>query len=154
SQCFRRSSKLSCLTCHDPHADVNQNTFYYVAKCVACHSNAAPAVNCRRAAGDNCLSCHMPRTNTAPYLAFTDHRIRVSHLHASQTYDGLKDPARAVSEAQAEILSNPKRLAGYLQLGQIFLEYNTPEPAVEIYAKALELAPDALLAHLGAGLAL
>jgi cytochrome c-type biogenesis protein CcmH/NrfG len=96
----------------------------------------------------------MPKTNIAPYLTFTDHDIRVSHLLASQTYEILKDPAKAVAEAQAEIQSNPKSLAGYIQLGQIFLEYNTPQPAVEIYSKALELAPDSLLAHLGEGLAM
>jgi tetratricopeptide (TPR) repeat protein len=73
---------------------------------------------------------------------------------ASQTYEVLKDPAKAVSEAQAEIQGNPKSLAGYFQLGQIFLEYNTPQPAVEIYSKALQLAPDSLAAHLGEGLAL
>jgi tetratricopeptide (TPR) repeat protein len=96
----------------------------------------------------------MPKSNTAPSLTFTDHRIRVSHLMASQAYQASGDPAKAVSEAQAEISSNPANLDGYLQLGQIFLDYNTPEPAVEIYSSALRIAPDSLLAHLGKGLAL
>jgi cytochrome c-type biogenesis protein CcmH/NrfG len=65
----------------------------------------------------------------------------------------LNDPAKAVAEAQAEIQADPKSLAGYLQLGQIFLEHNTPQPAVDIFSKAIQLAPDALLAHLGEGLA-
>jgi tetratricopeptide (TPR) repeat protein len=96
----------------------------------------------------------MPKSNTAPFLTFTDHRIRVSHLLASQAYQASGDPAKAVSEAQSEISGNPANLAGYLQLGQIFLEYNTPEPAVEVFSKALRIAPDSLLAHLGEGLAL
>ncbi len=137
SRCFRQSGKLSCLTCHDPHSDVNRDAAYYVNKCVECHSGTTPAVNCRRAARANCLPCHMAKSNTAPFLTFTDHRIRVSHLLASQTYQVSGDPAKAVSEAQSEISSNPSSLAGYLQLGQIFLEYNTPEPAVEIFSKAL-----------------
>src|ERR1041385_7684418 len=96
----------------------------------------------------------MPEANVAAFLTFSDHHIRVSHLLASQTYEVLKDPAKAVSEAQEEIQANPKNPAGYLQLGQIFLEYNTPQPAVEIYSKALQLVPDSLPAHLGEGLAL
>jgi tetratricopeptide (TPR) repeat protein len=154
SRCFRQSDHLSCLTCHDAHADVNQDASYYTGKCVGCHAKTTPAVNCRRAARDNCLPCHMPKANIAPYLTFTDHDIRVSHLLASQVYETLQDPAKAVEEAQAEIQNYPNNLAGYIQLGQIFLEYNTPQPAVEIYAKALELAPDSLPAHLGEGLAL
>ena len=154
SQCFRQSSKLSCLTCHDPHTNVNQDATYYAAKCMQCHANTKAAANCPRATGANCLPCHMAKTKIAPYLEFTDHRIRVSHLLASQAFDVLKDPAKAVSEAQAEIESSQKSLAGYLQLGQIFLEYNTPAPAVEIYSMALQLAPDSLVARLGEGLAL
>lgn len=154
SQCFRKSGKLSCLTCHDPHGNVNQDASSYTSRCIGCHANTKSVVNCRRATGDNCLPCHMPKASLTPYLTFTDHHIRVSHLLASQTYEALKDPAKAVSEAQAEIQGNPKSLAGYLQLGQIFLEYNTPQPAVEIYSEALQLAPDSLLAHLGEGLAL
>jgi tetratricopeptide (TPR) repeat protein len=96
----------------------------------------------------------MPKSNTAPFLTFTDHRIRVSHLLASQAFQASGDPAKAVSEAQAEISSSPRSLAGYLQLGQIFLDYNTPQPAVEIFSEALHIAPDSLLAHLGEGLAL
>jgi tetratricopeptide (TPR) repeat protein len=154
SRCFLTSGKLSCLTCHDPHSDVNHDTAYYVNKCIECHSGSTSAVNCRRGARDNCLPCHMPKSNTAPFLEFTDHRIRISHLLASQAWQALGDPAKAVSEAQAEISSSPRNLAGYLQLGQIFLQYNTPQPAVEIFSKALQVAPDSLVAHLGEGLAL
>jgi tetratricopeptide (TPR) repeat protein len=96
----------------------------------------------------------MPKSSTAPFLEFTDHRIRVSHLLASQAYQASGDPAKAVSEAQIEIAGSPRNLAGYLQLGQIFLEYNTPQPAVEIFSEAVRIAPDSLLAHLGEGLAL
>lgn len=76
------------------------------------------------------------------------------HLLASRTYDGLKDPARAVSEAQQAISIDPVNLSAFLQLGQVFLGHNTPAPAAEIFGKALEIKPDSLLAHLGRGLAL
>jgi Flp pilus assembly protein TadD len=153
SRCFRESGKLSCLTCHDPHSDVNHDAAYYVNKCLECHAGSTPAVNCPRATRDNCLPCHMPKANTAPLLTFTDHRIRISHLVASRVWQA-GNPAKAVAEAQREILGSPSNLNGYLQLGQIFLDYNTPEPAVEVFSKALRIAPDSLLAHLGEGLAL
>ena len=58
------------------------------------------------------------------------------HLLSSRAYDGLDDPARAVSEAQAAIELDPKGLAAYLHLGQIFLSHNTPQPALEIFSEA------------------
>jgi hypothetical protein len=71
SRCFRESKKLSCLTCHDPHADARRNeAAFYNAKCLACHT-------CKRDETAGCLGCHMQRTTPAPYLTFTDHRIRI-----------------------------------------------------------------------------
>ncbi len=193
SQCFRRSGTLSCLTCHNPHENVAQNASHYVEKCVACHGAPLEQTNaaCRRGTRENCLPCHMPKAQIAPFLAFTDHRIRVIsvsqdsawerveralaasdyegaqkllqslpsgsakwHLLASRAYDGLKDPARAVSEAQQAISMDPANLSAFLQLGQVFLEHNTPVAAAEIFGKALEIKPNSLLAHLGRGLAL
>jgi tetratricopeptide (TPR) repeat protein len=154
SRCFRQSGKLSCLSCHDPHSDVNHDAAYYVDKCLGCHAGSTATVNCPRASSENCLPCHMPKSNTAPFLTFTDHRIRVSHLLASQVWQASGDPAKAVSEAQREISGSPGNLDGYLQLGQIFLDYNTPAPAVEVFSQALRIAPDSLLARLGEGLAL
>ena len=79
SQCFRRSGRLSCVTCHDPHRDAVRNDgAFYSAKCLACH--AAPAATssaCPRERQRDCLPCHMRRAALAPYLVFTDHRIRV-----------------------------------------------------------------------------
>ena len=166
SRCFQESGKLSCLTCHDPHKDARRDAPFYIEKCLGCHAAAAAASSeCRRVAREDCLPCHMPKSSPIPFLTFTDHRIRVvrtayqagdveARLRASRMYDQAGDPARAVSEAQAAIDNDPRNLAAYLQLGQIFLTHNTPAPAVEIFSDALEIAPDSLLAHLGRGLAL
>src|SRR6476659_11110408 len=55
------------------------------------------------------------------------------HLLASKTYEGLNDPARAVSEAEAALALEPRSEAAHLQLGQIFLSHNTPAAALEIF---------------------
>ncbi len=191
SRCLQASGKLSCLVCHDPHADGSPSAEFYTAKCAGCHA-AAPSTGsaCRRAAGENCVPCHMPKSRPVPLLEFTDHRIRIVRvsetswapveraiaagefdrgrqllqsiptrgskwlLLSSRIYDGLNDPARAVTEAQNAIESDPRNLAAHLQLGQIFLAHNTPEPAAEIFSDAERIAPDSPLAHLGKGLAL
>jgi tetratricopeptide (TPR) repeat protein len=108
----------------------------------------------------------MPKSSPIPFLEFTDHRIRIvaasspidiqvkARLLASRQYDEQNDPAKAVSEAQAAIELDPQNVAAYLQLAQIFLSHNTPEPALEIFSDALRIAPDSLVARLGKGLAL
>ncbi len=76
SRCFQASGKLSCLTCHDPHANARRNdAAFYSAKCQGCHAGA-PTSRCARANETNCLSCHMKSSSPVPYLRFTDHRIR------------------------------------------------------------------------------
>jgi len=82
SRCFQQSGRLSCVTCHDPHADASHDAGFYTAKCLNCHETsgagaATRARECRRAAGENCLPCHMKRETPFPFLTFTDHRIRV-----------------------------------------------------------------------------
>jgi len=79
SRCFRASGTLSCLTCHDPHADASPRTdMSYTGKCLVCHGNdRRPAKLCQRAAKQNCLPCHMQQASVGANLRFTDHRIRV-----------------------------------------------------------------------------
>ena len=168
SRCFQASGRMSCLTCHYPHEDARQDAEFYAEKCLGCHTASATAMGsqCRRATSRNCLPCHMPKSSPIPFLEFTDHRIRIiaasspietqvkARLLASRRYDEQNDPARAVSEAQAAIELDPRNLAARLQLAQIFLSHNTPEPALEIFSDALRIAPDSLVARLGKGLAL
>lgn len=69
SACYRKG-ELSCLTCHDPHSNARRgDPAFYNTRCVSCHAS-------QKSKGD-CVGCHMPRSAPHPYLAFTDHFIRV-----------------------------------------------------------------------------
>jgi tetratricopeptide (TPR) repeat protein len=76
------------------------------------------------------------------------------HLLASKAYDGLNDPAKAVSEAEEALALDPKQPANHVQLAQIFLSRNTPAAALDILTEAESLFPDVFMIRLGKGLAL
>lgn len=73
--CFRKSEgKLSCLTCHDPHAPLSRTAADYDKRCSGCHRT----VKHRRAlAARSCVDCHMPQVPTGSDLHFTNHWIGV-----------------------------------------------------------------------------
>ena len=59
----------SCTTCHAAHQDARRNDpAFYNTRCLACHTQPHQS--------GNCISCHMPRVQLHPALAFTDHFIR------------------------------------------------------------------------------
>ncbi|MCX6592696.1 MAG: multiheme c-type cytochrome [Acidobacteria bacterium] len=77
SNCFQKSGKLSCLTCHDAHdAPQRKNAAFYDAKCVGCHEGAGSKLRRAAQCKPDCVSCHMPKSTPVPHLTFTDHRIR------------------------------------------------------------------------------
>ncbi len=60
SACFRKS-RLSCMTCHDPHRDAVTGGTTYNAICGSCHSAATPGqVACKVPRAVDCVKCHMP----------------------------------------------------------------------------------------------
>ena len=97
SRCFTATKgALSCVSCHDPHANAEKSPAFYESKCLACHSNPATVetkasetraialpegsqrVMCPVDAKQGCIGCHMPlREGTMPHSSFTDHRIQV-----------------------------------------------------------------------------
>ncbi|MBL0048367.1 MAG: tetratricopeptide repeat protein [Bacteroidetes bacterium] len=94
---------LTCVTCHNPHVSVKatgQDVFNTV--CKNCHKAQKSVTDCsenmpvRMAKnGDNCVNCHMPKSNTLdiPHVTTTDHFIRVPVTHAvkkaTKTFLGL-----------------------------------------------------------------
>ena len=92
SQCYLQSSDtLSCISCHDPHANVNRDLKSYVSVCIKCHSTPAKAIFsggkivqgkiCPVNKKTDCVRCHMPRTlafsDSPTPSKFADHFIRV-----------------------------------------------------------------------------
>lgn len=81
SACFQKSqSRLSCLTCHDPHKPLEKNrASHYNGRCVLCHKpKAHPALKERNAANlAECVGCHMPEVAPKEHLRFTNHWIGI-----------------------------------------------------------------------------
>ncbi|MEM1227430.1 MAG: CDC27 family protein [Planctomycetota bacterium] len=88
SQCYQNSESLQCVTCHDPHHEVESSEAanLYRTQCLQCHDDAACGIDhpTRIATNDNqCVVCHMPRGDSeVPHVSITNHRIAV-HDRAS-----------------------------------------------------------------------
>ncbi|MGV3724143.1 MAG: multiheme c-type cytochrome, partial [Actinomycetota bacterium] len=82
SACFTRSGgRLTCTTCHDPHADVSRDARHYDLACQSCHSpkaGAAAAPVCRLKRQSACASCHMQEQDVGmpDKQVFRSHWIR------------------------------------------------------------------------------
>lgn len=82
SKCYRESGgRMSCLSCHDPHAMPAKETAarYYETKCLGCHTAAScklPATE-RAKEAQSCIGCHMPKAEVGfiSHSALTNHRI-------------------------------------------------------------------------------
>jgi tetratricopeptide (TPR) repeat protein len=76
SKCSLASAgKLWCGTCHNPHDQPAQPAAYFREKCLECH--AAKLEPAHRAAGRDCIACHMAKqpVRDGGHTAFTNHRI-------------------------------------------------------------------------------
>lgn len=99
SRCFKGSDgRLSCVTCHDPHARASSDPAHYEQICMNCHrattdsptshdSNTPappPASLCPVSPSSDCLPCHMPKIDSGQHVAFSDHWIRVHRPRAER----------------------------------------------------------------------
>lgn len=84
SRCFTRSGRLTCTSCHDPHAvpTAADRDAHYRQRCQTCHQGpgqkacASPAAD-RQAKGDSCVACHMPKapSTSIVHASVTNHRV-------------------------------------------------------------------------------
>jgi hypothetical protein len=83
SKCFLGNDKrISCTSCHNPHADLVRDDSSYDRHCLTCHikssSTAASKPKTCPVADRNCVSCHMPKVELpGSHSVFTDHQIRI-----------------------------------------------------------------------------
>lgn len=80
SKCFKQGDgKLSCVSCHDPHAQPSRDPGAYERVCLGCHKPATPAATtCPVNPQDDCITCHMPKlpVDFPVPLAFRTHWIK------------------------------------------------------------------------------
>ena len=87
SQCFIKSNdELTCITCHNPHLSINATPkVVYKNACYSCHSDLKAHENEQ---GDDCVSCHMPKSGSTdiPHVTVTDHKIAITqHMSLSES---------------------------------------------------------------------
>jgi hypothetical protein len=78
SRCFRESDdQLSCITCHNPHRNVEKQAAPYERACLSCHGRKPKQTRCPVNARAGCVGCHMPQREFIPGISMADHYIRV-----------------------------------------------------------------------------
>jgi len=87
SKCYDLADKrITCLACHDPHVEVEQDQAHYDSKCLACHAGGKPAAHTCKVASMDCSTCHMPRIELpGSHHEFTDHQIRIVNASAANS---------------------------------------------------------------------
>ncbi len=98
SKCYQQSKNLTCLSCHNPHNDEEQNMALFSQKCMTCHTEAKhnfctmkppPGVLLQ----SNCIDCHMPALPSKNITLLTNHKESPSpdyiRTHLIAVYDEL-----------------------------------------------------------------
>ena len=168
--------RLWCGTCHDPHsqpAPAGRVAFYRQA-CSGCHEQKGCKLNvqARAAAGDDCASCHMPksRSREGEHVAYTDHTIaRRPGMHAEDRREPkLRSFWRGSAEERDLAIASASLGRAALpllekfrssddtpvltQLGQLYDAMGKQDLAESIYERVLRLDPSNAAA--GANLAI
>jgi tetratricopeptide (TPR) repeat protein len=90
SACKRAvGDKLTCTTCHDPHADPTpaERIQYFRTRCLTCH--ITPKMATHHPEQPDCATCHMPSrvTTDISHNQVTDHDIEIHLSNTTQLKD-------------------------------------------------------------------
>lgn len=125
SKCYT-SGSLTCITCHNPHISVKESpSILFNNTCKKCHQSAnmcTASMDSRNKANDNCISCHMPATETLdiPHVNIHDHKIGIHK-------DTPKDTSQEFSylECMTQTHASHQVMAeGYLMMYEAFVQKN------------------------------
>ena len=88
SKCWGKDgdSRLTCVSCHDPHQPLNANIESYDKVCLSCHRTSGNGKHLTNSPGPSCpvgtvgcSSCHMPTTYfPGMHQSFRDHLIQIA----------------------------------------------------------------------------
>jgi hypothetical protein len=84
SKCYdTEDHRISCVTCHDPHREIDHTVAHYDSKCQACHGGGKPGAHACKVSKNNCAGCHMPKIEIpGSHHQFSDHEIRIVKANA------------------------------------------------------------------------
>ena len=88
SKCYDPDDgRISCLACHNPHAESSAQPADYDGKCQACHGGGKAGAKACPVSRSNCVTCHMPKIDLpGAHYRFSDHRIRI--VKPNESYPG------------------------------------------------------------------
>jgi hypothetical protein len=135
SKCYRDSGhKLSCISCHDPHAEPTSEEApaYFRRKCLACHSEQScrltVEVRQRQHPADDCAGCHMLKRDVREisHSSITNHafwRVRMNLSRCRLSADHRLCPTSSIDPAPDRGGTAPARFAGLRELVEKHPEY-------------------------------
>src|ERR1051326_1231440 len=157
--------RMWCGTCHDPHSQPSEasRAETYRARCLQCHEQKPcrlPA-EVRTARGNDCASCHMPksRSREGEHVVYTDHTIsrrpatgsgdrrdrKLRSLWAGPAWE--RDLAIAYASVGGPALPLLEKLKAandapvLVQLAQLYDAAGKSDLAEALYERVLELDP-------------